>query len=50
LNSPDNEYLSNFSSSFIVETKCALPVKEDVFDYIMAKAKSWGMTLYEQVM
>jgi hypothetical protein len=48
--SPENEYITsgNFSSSFIVEEVAALPIKPDVFTHLMAKAKAWGMFLYEQ--
>jgi hypothetical protein len=48
---PATEYLQmGFRDSFIVEqeNQCALPIKEDVFLYIMGKAKSWGMVTYEQ--
>jgi len=40
-----------FASSFIIEKSVdlALPVKADVFTYMMAKAKAWGAVLYEQV-
>ena len=39
-----------FASSFIVEEKSdfALPIKADVFEYMMGRAKAWGMVLYEQ--
>ncbi|KAH3763165.1 6 carbohydrate binding protein [Pelomyxa schiedti] len=45
--SPDNDYIGmNFS--FIVEDYTALPLDRDTFDYIMGKAVTWGMTVYEQ--
>jgi hypothetical protein len=48
-----NDYITKlgFASSFIVEngTDFALPVKSDVFTYLMGRAKAWGMVLYEQV-
>ena len=48
----NNTYITQlgFKDSFIVEngTDFALPIKEDVFTYLMEKAKTWGMVLYEQ--
>lgn len=48
----NNDYITKlgFASSFIVEngTDFALPVKSDVFTYLMGRAKAWGMVLYEQ--
>jgi len=44
--SPDNKYQQNFS--FIIEPTIALPTDEGLFTYIMSKAKTWGMILYEQ--
>jgi hypothetical protein len=38
--SPDNDYIKNFT--FIVEDYCALPLSQDLFEYIMGKAKNWG--------
>ncbi len=38
-----------FEESFIVEDRVALPVKEDVFVYLMGKALTWGLVVYEQV-
>eukprot|EP00117_Sycon_ciliatum_P020448 scpid6634/ scgid0189/ len=43
--SPENNYSHDW---FIAEESCALPVNEKLFDYIMAKAKDWGMIVYEQ--
>lgn len=47
-----NDYITKlgFAGSFIVEngTDFALPVKSDVFTYLMGRAKAWGMVLYEQ--
>jgi hypothetical protein len=43
---PDSPYLKNFT--FIVESYACLPAEQAVFDYIMGKAHSWGMVLYEQ--
>ena len=49
----NNSYITKlgFADSFITEpgTDFALPVKSDVFTYLMGKAKAWGMVLYEQV-
>ena len=48
----NNTYIKDlgFASSFIVEEKSdfALPIKPDVFEYMMGRAKAWGMVLYEQ--
>jgi hypothetical protein len=48
----NNTYINSlgFAGSFIVEKAVdfALPVKPDVFSYLMGKAKAWGMVLYEQ--
>ena len=48
----NNTYITQlgFADSFIVEKDVdfALPIKADVFTYLMAKAKAWGMSLYEQ--
>ena len=48
-----NDYITKlgFADSFIVEegTDFALPIKSDVFTYLMSRAKAWGMVLYEQV-
>lgn len=40
-------YQKNYS--FAIETDYALPLEEALYTYIMGKAKSWGMVLYEQV-
>jgi hypothetical protein len=48
----NNSYIKDlgFAGSFISETDVdfALPIKSDVFSYLMGKAKAWGMTVYEQ--
>ncbi len=48
----NNSYINQlgFADSFIVEKDVdfAMPIKADVFTYLMAKAKDWGMVLYEQ--
>lgn len=48
----NNSYIKDlgFADSFIVEAAVdfALPIKADVFTYLMGKAKDWGMVLYEQ--
>ena len=48
----NNSYISSlqFAESFIAEPDVdfALPVKQDVFMYIMARAVEWGMQVYEQ--
>ena len=48
----NNSYITKlgFRDSFILEagTDFALPIKSDVFTYLMGKAKTWGMVLYEQ--
>jgi hypothetical protein len=47
----NNTYIKNgFKDSFIAEPNVdfALPIKADVFVYLMAKAKAWGMQVYEQ--
>lgn len=48
----NNTYIKQlgFADSFIVEENVdfAMPIKADVFTYLMAKAKDWGMVLYEQ--
>jgi hypothetical protein len=48
----NNSYVTSlgFADSFIVEAgvDLALPIKADVFKYMMSKAKTWGMVLYEQ--
>ena len=48
----NNTYITQlgFKDSFIVEAKhdFALPIKADVFKYLMGRAKQWGMTVYEQ--
>ncbi|KAH3722992.1 6 carbohydrate binding protein [Pelomyxa schiedti] len=45
--STDNDYIAmNFS--FAVEDYMALPLEQDLFAYIMGKAVTWGMTVYEQ--
>ena len=48
----NNTYIHElgFAGSFIAESDVdfALPIKADVFTYLMAKAKAWGMVLYEQ--
>jgi hypothetical protein len=38
-----------YNSSFVLEQTMALPVKSDVFTYLMSKAKQWGLLVYEQV-
>lgn len=49
----NNTYITQlgFADSFIVEKSVdfALPIRSDVFKYLMGKAKDWGMVLYEQV-
>ena len=48
----NNTYINDlgFADSFIVESAVdfALPIKSDVFLYLMGRAKKWGMTVYEQ--
>ena len=47
----NNTYIKElgFADSFIVESNdFALPIRKDVFLYLMSKAKAWGMVLYEQ--
>jgi hypothetical protein len=48
----NNTYVTSlgFPNSFILEENVdfALPIKSDVFEYLMGKAKAWGMVLYEQ--
>lgn len=48
----NNTYANDlgFASSFIIEKNVdlALPVKADVFTYMMSRAKAWGAVLYEQ--
>jgi hypothetical protein len=48
----NNTYITQlgFADSFIVEKSVdfALPIRSDVFKYLMGKAKDWGMVLYEQ--
>jgi len=48
----NNSYISRlqFAQSFIAEPDVdfALPVKQDVFLYLMARAVEWGMQVYEQ--
>ena len=48
----NNSYITKlgYKDSFIVEsgTDFALPIKPDVFTYLMSRAKQWGMVLYEQ--
>ena len=47
----NNTYMKElgFADSFIVESNdFALPIRSDVFKYLMGKAKDWGMVLYEQ--
>jgi hypothetical protein len=45
----NNTYIEDlgFASSFIVEkaSDFALPIKPDVFEYMMGRAKAWGMVL-----
>jgi hypothetical protein len=46
----NNSYIKNgFAGSFIAESNVdfALPIKSDVFLYLMQKAKGWGVILYE---
>eukprot|EP01097_Dermamoeba_algensis_P005805 TRINITY_DN3665_c0_g1_i2.p1 TRINITY_DN3665_c0_g1~~TRINITY_DN3665_c0_g1_i2.p1 ORF type:complete len:806 (+),score=207.33 TRINITY_DN3665_c0_g1_i2:122-2539(+) len=43
---PDNDYIKDFP--FAIEEQYALPLTVDLFKYIMKKAKSWGMSIYEQ--
>jgi hypothetical protein len=49
----NNSYIKTlgFADSFIVEEAVdfALPIRADVFTYLMGKAKTWGMVMYEQV-
>lgn len=42
----DNDYESSFK--FITEKELALPIDQRMFEYIMGKAKRWGLTVYEQ--
>jgi hypothetical protein len=48
----NNTYVTQlgFKNSFILEEAVdfALPIKSGVFEYLMGKAKAWGMVLYEQ--
>jgi hypothetical protein len=48
----NNTYIRSlgFQNSFYVESAVdfALPIKKDVFLYLMSKAKNWGMVMYEQ--
>ena len=48
----NNTYITDlgFADSFIVESAhdFALPIKADVFEYLMGRAQKWGMTVYEQ--
>jgi hypothetical protein len=47
----NNTYITQlgFRDSFIVESNdFALPIRSDVFKYLMQKAKDWGMVTYEQ--
>jgi hypothetical protein len=44
---PDNDYIP-MGFPFIVETNFSLPMDEKLFLYIMGKAQTWGMTVYEQ--
>ena len=39
-----------FADSFVVEqgVDFVLPVRSNVFEYMMGKAKAWGMVTYEQ--
>lgn len=49
-NRSDNVELHGSQDSFIVESDIdvALPVRADVFTYLMSRAKAWGMVTYEQ--
>jgi hypothetical protein len=44
---PDNDYIP-MGFPFIVESQFSLPMNEDLFLYIMGKAQTWGMVVYEQ--
>jgi hypothetical protein len=48
----NNTYVNDlgFAASFIVEKNVdlSLPIKADVFTYMMGKARDWGGVLYEQ--
>jgi hypothetical protein len=48
----NNSYIKKlgFQDSFIVESNhdFALPIKSDVFKYLMGRAQAWGMQVYEQ--
>jgi len=43
----DNQYIG-MGFPFIIEPPWALPTSEGLYTYIMAKAKKWGLTVYEQ--
>jgi hypothetical protein len=44
--SPKNVYCRNFTC--IIEKQMALPLDPGLFTYMMAKAKQWGLAVYEQ--
>ena len=44
--SPNNDYEKSYQ--FINEKDIALPIDQRMFEYIMGKAKRWGMAVYEQ--
>jgi len=44
----DNDYITKMKYPFVVEGGFALPTTTEAYVYLMTKAKSWGMIVYEQ--
>lgn len=48
---PDTVYAKQNGGSyeFLVEEQYALPLESRFWEFLLARAKSWGMSVYEQV-